>query len=87
MKFYEVQETCFLCGRMGQLAHHHLMGGPNRKKSDKYGLVVPLCPECHRKVHEDRETMLMLHQYAEQKMLCSGWTMDRWITEFGKNYV
>lgn len=87
MKFYEIQETCFLCGRQGQLAHHHLIGGPFRSKSDKLGLVVPLCPDCHGKAHANRATMLQLRRYAELTMLGKGWTVEDWIREFGKNYI
>ena len=29
---------CWLCGRWGWLEEHHIFGGANRKKSEKYGL-------------------------------------------------
>ena len=32
----------------GLLERHHCMFGPNRKLSEKYGLIIPLCMECHR---------------------------------------
>ena len=45
-------KRCFLCGKNGAadpLERHHIFGGPNRGKSEKYGLVVLLCgEECHR---------------------------------------
>lgn len=87
MKFYDEMETCFLCGIHGQLAHHHLIGGPYRKKSDKLGLVVPLCPRCHNKVHSNRKTMLQLRRYAELRMLKAGWSREEWLREFGKSYL
>lgn len=87
MKFYDEMETCFLCGIQGQLAHHHLIGGPYRKKSDMLGLVVPLCPRCHNKVHSNRKTMLQLRRYAELRMLKAGWSREEWLREFGKSYL
>lgn len=87
MKYYEESETCFMCGIQGQLAHHHLIGGPYRSKSDKYGLVIPLCPICHQDVHTDKAKMHLLRKYAERKMLSKGWTVEKWIQEFGKNYL
>ena len=39
-------KRCFLCGRNDTgdpLERHHIFGGANRKKSEKYGLVVYLC--------------------------------------------
>ena len=46
-------KRCFLCGRndpSDPLERHHILGGANRKKSEKYGLVVYLCGNrCHQK--------------------------------------
>lgn len=87
MKFYEEPETCFLCGVQGQMAHHHLIGGPYRSKSERLGLVIPLCPKCHQNVHDNRKSMLRLRRFAELKMLKAGWTREQWISEFGKDYL
>ena len=39
---------CFLCG-CNRVAHeHHIFGGPDRQMSEKYGLKVYLCFECHK---------------------------------------
>ena len=39
---------CFICGRTDNLTIHHVFeGNPQRKYSDKYHLVVPLCITCH----------------------------------------
>ena len=45
--------TCWLCGKtdygLNRLERHHIFGGANRKKSERYGLIVYLCGEtCHR---------------------------------------
>ena len=40
-------ERCFICGRVTELERHHILGGPNRKWSEKYGLTVLLCHEHH----------------------------------------
>lgn len=41
--------TCFLCSREGLVEEHHIFyGTANRKLSERYGLKVKLCPECHR---------------------------------------
>jgi hypothetical protein len=87
---------CFLCGKNGQqdrLEKHHIFGGANRKKSEKYGLYVFLCGnECHRNgkyaVHKNKDTMLFLHKYGQQKAMEEQvWTIDKFIEEFGKNYM
>lgn len=87
---------CWLCGANGgsdPLDRHHIFGGPYRKKSEKYGLVVNLCHnKCHifgpYSAHQNKETALLLHQYGQKVMMEShGWTTERFISEFGKNYV
>lgn len=87
MKFYESAERCHLCGIEGQLAHHHLIGGAYRKKADALGLVVPLCPRCHEKVHSSAVLMRRLRRFAELQMLQRGWTVEDWMREFNKNYL
>ena len=91
MKFYEIPERCFLCGTMGQMAHHHLIPGvPGRKLSEVYGLVVPLCPRCHERIHGKygANELKMLRQYGQR--LCMHdmqWTVDEFRQVFGKNYL
>jgi hypothetical protein len=90
MKFYEIPERCFLCGAVGEMAHHHLIPGyPGRKLSEVYGLVVPLCPRCHWRIHnESPEELMMLRQYGQRLcMYREKWTVDDWIKVFGKNYL
>lgn len=42
---------CILCH--GQATdRHHIFGGANRQLSEKYGLTVYLCRNCHREVHD-----------------------------------
>lgn len=44
---------------------HHCIFGRFRKLSDKYGLIVPLCRECHERIHKDAKKALMLKQIAQ----------------------
>ena len=76
---------------MGTMAHHHLIpGNPGRKLSDIYGLVVPLCPRCHERVHSKDGVgeLKVLRQYGQR--LCmhrEKWTVDQFRQVFGKNYL
>lgn len=87
---------CFLCGRNGNgdpLDKHHIFGGANRKKSEKYGAVVYLCHRrCHENgkeaVHKNRETELRLKQYGQLKVMGEqGWTEEEFRAEFGKSWL
>lgn len=96
MKYDDEPRTCWLCGRNGNgdpLERHHVLGGPNRKLSEKYGLVVYLCGDrCHRNgpraAHQNAETALRLKQYGQEKaMQEQGWTVDDFRRIFGRNYL
>lgn len=89
-------QSCWLCGRNGNmdpLDGHHIFGGSNRKNSEKYGLVVPLCHRrCHEfgpeAVHRSRKTMQALHEYGQRKaMEENGWTAEEFRAVFGRNYL
>ena len=44
----QAEKCCYLCGRQYGLERHHILGGTaNRKLSEKYGLWVWLCHDCH----------------------------------------
>ena len=91
MKFYEETEQCHNCGRVGQMAHHHLIpGNGTRKLCDKYGLIVPLCPRCHEFVHSHNgiTRLKQMRRYGQLKaMQEQGWTTEDFIKAFGKNYL
>ena len=87
---------CWLCGATGRqdpLDRHHIFGGSNRKKSEKYGLVVDLChSNCHifgpKAAHQSGETMRKLREYGQRKaMEEQGWTVDEFRRVFGKSYI
>lgn len=89
-------KRCFLCGRNGSvdpLDKHHIFGGPYRKKSEQYGLVVYLCHrDCHifgkEAVHNNAKNMLFVKQYGQKKaMQEQGWSDADFIKQFGKNYL
>lgn len=83
---------CFICNKTIYLERHHIFGAANRKKSEKYGLVVDLCYECHRTsktaVHNDAKAALKLHQYGQRKFMHEhNIGIDGFRGIFGKNYL
>ena len=59
---------CIICGKPAE--QHHCIGGTaNRKVSDKWGLIVPLCEEHHRtgkfSAHQSKEVGLLIHIISE----------------------
>lgn len=80
---------CFICGRMTGLERHHILGGPNRKWSEKYKLVVMLCHEHHtgkdgaqynRKLGDPLKRLAQIAFEAR-------YSHDEWMKVFRKNYL
>lgn len=87
---------CFLCGFPANgdpLDWHHIFGGALRKKSEKYGLKVLLHHNrCHifgpGAAHQSGKTAEHLHRAGQKAAMEKyGWTTERFIQEFGKNYL
>lgn len=82
---------CLICQRYGHLEEHHAMfGTANRRLSEKYGLKVYLCPECHRTghhaVHRDAEEAERLKAFA-QSCFELHYPDLNFLEIFGRNYL
>lgn len=80
--------VCRLCGRPAT-DRHHIFGGPWRPKSEKYGLVVPLCRECHQEAHfgpRSKEIMEKLHKDGELRFRREHPDLD-FRAIFGREYL
>lgn len=85
-------DNCFLCGKYGNLERHHcLFGTANRKKADKYGLTVYLCPDCHRGTNgihgkNGHPYDLRLKQIAQREFEKTH-SREEFVEIFGRNYI
>ena len=83
---------CYLCSRCGQTQEHHIFGGPNRTLSEKYGLKVELCLECHadqvtHAVHRDKAVMDELHRQGQEAFEEQLGSRKVFMQIFGRNYL
>ena len=82
------EEKCFICGRQGQLEVHHAISGvSNRKNSTKYGLLIYLCMDCHRKLHDKREMEEQVKQFAQRRWEEEYGDRDEFRKIFGKSWL
>lgn len=83
-------ERCFFCGRITGLERHHILGGvANRPLSEKYGLWVWLCHDCHTGTdgaQYAKEKNLQLKRLA-QIAFEGKHSHDEWMDIFKKNYI
>ena len=80
---------CFFCGKTIDLERHHIMPGPNRKWSEKYGLWVYCCHDDHTGkdgVQYNRKKADSLNR-LEQIAFEARHSHDEWMQIFGRNYI
>ena len=86
----EEQRRCYICGSVRALERHHVFGAYNRRKSEKYGLTVLLCHNCHNEpptgAHHCKQTMDYLHWVGQQAFEAAYPDKD-FISIFGRNYL
>ena len=88
---------CYLCGGPPEyydsLDLHHVFNGANKKKSEKYGLMVYLHHnKCHifgkEAVHNNAKNNRALKAKAQKiAMQEYGWDVGTFRRIFGKNYI
>ena len=81
---------CYLCGSRVNLERHHVLGGvANRPLSEKYGLWVYLCHNCHTGTdgaqynREQNQKLKRLAQIAFE----ARHSREEWMQIFRKNYL
>lgn len=84
-------DHCIFTGS-NRVERHHIFGGANRKRSEKYGFVVPLRPDLHPNgVFADRSKAkaidTRLKQMAQRYFEKNIGTRDYFRQEFGKSYL
>jgi hypothetical protein len=90
MKSIFTNESCFFCGAWN-IEHHHVFGGPYRKKSTLYGFVCPLCIKHHNTspdgVHFHKENRNTLKRICQAHFEQNHGTREEFINTFGKSYA
>ena len=82
-------EPCQCCERWDYLQEHHVYGGSGRRSvSDKHGMVINLCPACHREVHLKPNQGLDKKLKEEfQRLFEEDSDRETFISLFGRNYL
>ena len=73
-------DKCYFCPRKKQELHEAFRGR-NRQKSIKWGLVVPICDKCHKRITNDKEFSKILEQIAKKEFV-KKYGEEKFIEEF-----
>ena len=81
---------CYLCEKLATCKHEAFFGTADRKLSMKFGLVFPLCDNCHTAentaVHNNYFTDIKLKQIAQRKFE-EKYSHEEFMEIFKKNYL
>ena len=83
---------CIVCGSPYVHQHHVFYGNANRRISDKYGYVVPLCYKHHNgdegvHSHPNEGMDLQLKQAFQARYEEEQGTREQFIKEFGRSWL
>lgn len=88
------EKYCYLCNVFyhqmnyrGLECHHVMNGWGKRTPSDKTGLWVWLCQDCHRLIHKDAEIRIKLKMIGQACYEANGGSRQSFMEKFGKNYL
>lgn len=73
-------EKCYFCNNK-KMELHEVYRGRNRQKSMKWGLVIPICRECHSRITKDKEFSKVLENTARQVFI-KKYSEEKFIEEF-----
>ena len=87
--------VCYRCGKMcmpdeERMEEHHIFGGAARRSiSDKYGLLIHVCRDCHNFIHgkDGKEVMKFLHEEGQRIYEERYGTREKFIEEFIRSYL
>lgn len=87
---YHDLDKCCVCGTKIGIILHECIYGRNRQNSIKYGLVIPLCVNCHtgtNGIHNNYELDSYYHKLAQCKWEQVYGNRDDFICIFKNNYL
>ena len=79
-------DICYICEQAKKEDYHEIFEGKNRQISMKYGLVIPICRKCHKKVTNDVTLQEKLHKVG-QEVFKNYYKSENFMQIFGKNYL
>ena len=86
-------KVCYRCGLMCKsyenFEEHHVFGGSSRQVSDKYGLFIHVCRDCHNFIHskEGKECREHLHKVGQEIYEERFGSREKFIEEFIRSYL
>lgn len=82
----EYVEFCLICGKPYNIHGHHLICGRGRRQNGtKDKLILPVCSECHGKIHENGVSMA-LSKMVGRAIYEQNHTREEFRERYGQSY-
>ena len=79
-------KVCYVCKKKKKDDLNEIFEGSNRQMSMTYGLVIPICRQCHIEYDLNKE-LRQKYQREAQKKFEEKYGHDLFMQEFKKNYL
>lgn len=83
---YTDLNKCAECGSIYNIEKNEVYEGAYRGRSIKYGMIVPLCHDCHERFHSNYKFNLKYKVLFQQEFLKTH-TKDEFIDIFKQDYI
>jgi len=85
------KKACALCGKkasdgVGLTTHHVFHGNRFKHVSERYGMLLTLCDDCHKRLHSSRELDKQV-QKACQLAFEERYSREEFTAVFGKSWL
>lgn len=87
---WDLGKECVVCGSPYVQIHHVYEGTANRKISDRYGYVIPLCSRHHtgqNGIHFNKDMALYWKRKAQEHFESNHGDRDTFRKTFGRSYL
>ena len=81
---------CYICGKWTPTEKHHIFGSANRKHSERLGLYVYLCHDCHTGAENCAQYNSDTNKYLKQEAQVAyekTHSHEQWMLLIRKNYI
>lgn len=78
-------EHCIECGRKAEHVHH-VCEGSDKRWSEYFKLMIPMCAMCHMELHSNQEMNEWYKRLAQEKFM-ETYPGESWRTYFRRNYL
>lgn len=86
--FYKDLDKCCVCNSKYQITKHEIFeGSAKRINSMKYGFVLPICLDCHRKHQENLNFTTKWKKKAQKYFEKEYGSREEFIKLFGRSYL